>query len=63
MAKKASGKDKESRLNVRATPDELSLWGKAAQLDGRTLTSWVKWTLSKAARSQVDDDAPPPKSR
>jgi uncharacterized protein (DUF1778 family) len=52
MAKKAQ-KPKETRLNVRATPDELALWGEAAKNDGRNLTSWVKWTLTRAARAQL----------
>ncbi len=54
MAKKAKTQQpKELRLNVRATPAELALWTEAAQSDGRKMAGWVKWTLTRAAKSQL----------
>lgn len=38
------------RYQVRHTVDQMRAWEAAAERDGRTLQSWIRWTLDKAAR-------------
>lgn len=38
------------RYQVRHTVDQMAAWKAAAEVDGRTLQSWIRWTLDRAAK-------------
>lgn len=53
------------RYQVRHTAEQMAAWQAAAEADGRTLQSWIRWTLDKAAKkAQRQPHLPPhPKPR
>jgi len=40
------------RIQVRLSTEELAEWTRAAAADGRTLSTWIRAMLNKAARHQ-----------
>jgi predicted HicB family RNase H-like nuclease len=40
------------RIQVRLSTEELAEWTRAATADGRTLSTWIRAMLNKAARHQ-----------
>ena len=38
------------RYQVRHTAEQMQAWTAAAERDGRTLQSWIRWTLDRAAK-------------
>ncbi len=38
------------RYQVRHDAEQMAAWKAAADRDGRTMQSWIRWTLDKAAR-------------
>ena len=39
----------DKRLDIRATAEDLERWQAAAEADGRTLSSWIRWHLNAAS--------------
>lgn len=38
------------RYQLRLHPEQLEAYRAAAELDGRDLQNWIRWTLDRAAR-------------
>ena len=55
MAKKKEAK-KVADLHIRCTPEEHELFLKAAEKDDRSLSSWIRNRLSKAAKLDLAKD-------
>lgn len=53
MAKKKSTLEYEKFLPVRVKEEHLKLFRQAADSDGRTLSSWVRDRLQKAANREL----------
>ena len=49
----------DARLETRCTSKELTLWKRAAKAAGRTITNWVQYTLTRAARRELELDPKP----
>ena len=43
------------RYDLKARPEEIRLWAAAAERRGMALASWIRMTLTDAAREQTPD--------
>ena len=46
---------KTSRLELRLTDEEKDLYQRAAELDNRPLSNWIRDRLNKAARAELGE--------
>ncbi len=53
MAGKGSSADKDVAMQVRVLPATYARFKRAAERDNRTLSSWVRDRLEKAARADL----------
>ena len=51
--KRSSKQAKTAILRVRATPEQMDAWQRAAALDRRTLSSWVQAVLDRESEEIV----------
>jgi hypothetical protein len=48
---------KTSRLDLRLTEEERTLYQRAADNDSRTLSNWIRDRLNRSARAELGEDA------
>jgi len=53
MARPKSESPKDARVDLRIEPAEKELFQRAAELDGRPLSSWIRNRLVRAAKAEL----------
>ena len=57
MLDKGMAIDNRPQVNIRAEPDAIALWHKAAKVHGLSLSAWLRMIALRAARKDVKDAA------